>query len=298
VENLSPDMKQLAALLLLGCFLGIQPAYSWWETGHEVIARIAAAHLTPAAHTRVARILNVPDNRDAVAAALAVASLWADQTKGETHTGNWHYIDLALQDNKSDIPRRCPHENCAPARVHFFAGQLGSTTPDRRWSELDALRYLVHLVGDIHQPLHAVSDADLGGLCERLVPPVGQAKNLHGLWDGEIIEQMDHSARSLAAELNDEVGKWSSFRRDGAARGNQDDWVWESHLLAERDIYGRLHLPVEPPEFPRSCDQAPAVISHFHPRIDGLYIDDMKPVIRMQLQKGGLRLARLLNETL
>ena len=291
-------MKQVAALLVLGCILGTRQAYPWWETGHEVVARIAAAHLTPAAHTRVARILNVPDNLPAVADALATASLWADQTKAETHTASWHYIDLALQDEKSDIARRCPHENCAPARVRLFAGHLGSTTPDRRWSELDALRYLVHLVGDIHQPLHAVSDADLGGLCERLVPPVGEAKDLHALWDGGIIARMDHSARSLAAELNNEVEGWTSSRRAEATRGNQDDWVWESHLLAERHIYRRLHIPLEPVEFPRGCDEAPVAVREFHPRIDGLYIDDMKPVIRLQLQKGGLRLARLLNETL
>lgn len=291
-------MKQVAALLVLGCFWGTRQAYSWWETGHEVVARIAAAHLTPAAHTRVARILNVPDTSQAVADALGAASLWADQTKAETHTANWHYIDLALEDSKSDIPARCPHENCVPARVHLFAGRLGSTTPDRRWSELDALRYLVHLVGDIHQPLHAVSDADLGGLCERLVPPVGQAKDLHALWDGGIIERMNRSARSLAAELNQEMEGWSSLRRAEATRGNQDDWVWESHLLAERHIYRRLHLPLEPVEFPRGCDEAPRAIREFHPRIDELYIDEMKPVIRMQLQKGGLRLARLLNETL
>src|SRR5690348_12522258 len=116
-------MKQVAALLVLGCVLGTRQAYSWWETGHEVVARIAAAHLTPAAHTRVARILNVPDSPQAVADGLATASLWADQTKAETHTASWHYVDLALQDHKSDIPRRCPHENCAPARVRLFAGQ-------------------------------------------------------------------------------------------------------------------------------------------------------------------------------
>jgi S1/P1 Nuclease len=291
-------MKQLAALVFFGSFVGIQHAYSWWETGHEVVARIAAAHLTPAAHTCVARILNVPDNREAVADALAVASLWADQTKSQTHTSSWHYIDLALQDDKSDIPGRCPHENCAPARVGFFAGQLGSAVPDRRWSELDALRYLVHLVGDIHQPLHAVSNADLGGLCERLIPPVGQAKNLHALWDGGIIERMDHSARSLAAELTGDLEEWSRVRRDEAARGDQNDWVWESHLLAERHVYHRLHLPLEPVVFPRSCNTSPIAIREAHPPIDGLYIADMKPIIRLQLQKGGLRLARLLNETL
>jgi hypothetical protein len=291
-------MKQLVALVFWGCLLACRPAYPWWETGHEVVARIAAAHLTPAARTRVARILGVPDNFRAVADALAAASLWADQTKEETHTGNWHFIDLALQDSKSDIPERCPHEDCAPARIRLFAGQLASHAPGHRWSELDALRYVVHLVGDIHQPLHAISDADLGGNCEHLSQPVNNAKTLHALWDGGIIDQMHQSARSLANELNREVEDWSGSRRYRTTRGDENDWVWESHLVAERDIYRRLHIPLEPVEFPKSCGEAPRAIADFRPAIDALYIDDMKPVIRMQLQKGGLRLARLLNETL
>src|SRR5262249_52635098 len=159
------------------------PAFAWWETGHQAIARIAAANLTPAARTRVSRILGVEDTPEAVANALAQASTWADETKAETKTGNWHFIDLAIQDQKSDIPLRCKNNDCAPARIRMFAAQLASTQPvTSKWSELDALRYVVHLVGDIHQPLHTISDADLGGNCEQVNPPVGQAKNLHAIW--------------------------------------------------------------------------------------------------------------------
>ncbi len=290
-------MKRFAAFWVLCCCLGSLPAYSWWETGHKTVARIAAAHLTPAARTRVARILNVPDAPEAVADALAVASLWADETKGETHTGNWHYIDLALQDGKADIPERCPHDNCAPARIRLFAAQLASNTSGGEWSELDALRYLVHLVGDIHQPLHTISDADEGGNCEQLREPIGNAKNLHALWDGGILKEIDRDDRSLADTLDQDIDDWSSFHRYWVTRGNQDDWVWESHVLAENDIYRRLHIPVEPVEFPKGCGEAPVAITEFKPLIDSLYIDDMKPVIRMQIERGGLRLARLLNDT-
>lgn len=138
------------------------PAYPWWETGHQAIARIAAAHLTPAARTRVARILGVEDSPEAVSDALAKASTWADETKNETKTGEWHYIDLTLEDHKSDIPARCKDNDCAPARIRLFAGQLASHTSDSRWSDADALRFLVHFVGDIHQPLHDEA-LDVGG---------------------------------------------------------------------------------------------------------------------------------------
>lgn len=186
--------------IALTCCLFVPfPLLAWWETGHQVVARIAAFHLTPTARTRVATLLDVADSPEAVADALAKASTWADETKNETGTGAWHYIDLALQDTRSDIPLRCKDDDCAPARIRLFAHQLGSKAVEHRWSEQDALRYVVHFVGDIHQPLHAISDADLGGNCERLDPPVGEAKNLHALWDGVLVNELNLSDRALAS---------------------------------------------------------------------------------------------------
>ena len=291
-------MRRLSALLLSYCLLSISPAYCWWETGHQTVARIACGHLTPAARTRVARILDVPDSPDAVADALARASTWADETRVETQTGAWHYIDLAMQDAKSDIPARCLKENCAPARIRLFAAQLASRTSDARWSELDALRFLVHFVGDLHQPLHAISDADLGGNCERLEPPVGRAKNLHALWDGEIVNEITPSDKVLTEQLEGEIEALSPQKQHDTAAGNPDDWAWESHEVARKDVYWKLHVPLEPAVFPASCSEAPIAITEFKPQIDGLYIDSMKPVVRLQLVRAGLRLAKLLNESL
>lgn len=290
-------MKRLLAIWTLGCLLGLVPAYAWWQTGHKAIARLAASHLTPAARTRLARILSVPDNPTAVADALAAASVWADETKAETHTGNWHFINLNLEDDKLDISKRCPHNNCAPARIHLFAVQLAAKTPDMQWSDLDALRYVVHLIGDIHQPLHTVADDDLGGNCEILPTPVQRADNLHALWDGGILADISHSDRELANDLDKDIAAWSSFRHYWVARGNQNDWTWESHVLAVKDIYQRLHIPVEPPQHVADCQQAPAAIANFHPATGAAYIEEMKPIVRMQLEKAGLRLSRLLNET-
>ena len=240
------------------------------------------------------------DTPEALSNALAQASTWADETKGETRTGEWHYIDLTLQDSRSDIPKRCPDANCAPARIGIFETILAAKgTRSAQWNDLDSLRYLIHLAGDIHQPLHAISDADLGGNCESLEPPIDNARNLHALWDGGIINEINPNDRSLAADLEaHEIASMSAPDRNEIVRGNQDDWVWESHLLAERVVYRRLHVPTEPVLFPRRCQEAPPDIANFHPVIDSLYIDDMKPIIRMQLAKAGLRLAKLLNESL
>ena len=292
-------MKPYAAAIALSCcLLCTTPAFGWWETGHRVIARIAAAELTPASRTRVARILNVPDSPDAVSDALAAASTWADETKAETKTGAWHYIDLALQDQKSDILERCRDNNCVTARIRLFAIQLSSHPGSAPVSELDALRYLVHFVGDLHQPLHAVSDADLGGNCEHVEPPIDTAKNLHALWDGAIVNAVNPSERELAADLERNFASFTPQLRSDLAAGNQDDWAWESHKLAIKDIYERLSIPTEPVLFPASCQVAPLAVSNLTLHIDSSYMDDMKPVVREQLTKAGLRLARLLNESL
>lgn len=273
------------------------PLAAWWETGHQTVARIAAAHLTAAARTRVARILDVADNPDAVADALARASTWADETKNETHTGEWHYIDLAIQDHKSDMAARCPQDDCAPARIRSFAALLAAHPEDARWSQLDALRYVVHLVGDIHQPLHAISDADLGGNCEALDLPIGKAKNLHALWDGELVNAIEPDDKALTAELERDIAKMDEWRQRELASGHEEDWTWESHMMALREVYQRLKIPVEPVEFPAKCEDAPAEIRELRLNLGRVYINDMKPVVREQLEKAGLRLAKLLNET-
>ena len=273
------------------CLLGGLPLSAWWETGHQAIARIAAAHLTQAARARVARILDVPDTPEAVADALAKASTWADETRVQTRTGAWHYIDLAPQDTRSDIGSRCKDDNCAPARIRLFAAQLRS-------ADLDALRYVVHFVGDIHQPLHAVSDADHGGNCERLDPQIGKAKNLHALWDGELVNSLQANDRRLSAELEDRIQALSNERQSELAAGTVNDWVWESHELAIADVYKTLQIPTERVEFPASCNDAPLAISELRLQISTAYIDDMKPIVRDQLMKAGLRLAKLLNESL
>ncbi len=291
-------LSSFGKILLTYCLVCTTPAYGWWETGHRTVARLAAYHLTPAARTRLARILNVSDTPEAVADALSVASTWADETKAETKTGAWHYIDLALQDDKSDIPERCPGNNCVTARIRLFAAQLSSPAPSAAISELDALRYLVHFVGDIHQPLHTISDADLGGNCEHVDPPIDTAKNLHAVWDGAIVNALGESDRDLAADLERNLQSFTPELRKDMALGSEDDWTWESHKLAIKDIYEKLSIPTEPVLFPANCQEAPLAVSNLTLHVQSSYIDDMKPVVREQLTKAGLRLARVLNESL
>ncbi len=294
-HNLNVARSALALFLAL---LFANPAPAWWETGHRTVARIAVFHLTPAARARIARILSVPDTPESVADALSVASTWPDETKAETKTGSWHYIDLAIQDDESDIPLRCKNDDCVTARIRLFAAQLSGYASSTSVSEPDALRYLVHFVGDVHQPLHTISDADLGGNCEQIAPPIGEAKNLHAVWDGIIVNSIGESDRDLAADLERNLESFSEQLRGDLALGTETDWTWESHKLGIKDIYRSLSIPVEPVIFPANCQAAPLEISNLALHLPSSYIDDMRPVVREQLTKAGLRLARLLNDSL
>jgi hypothetical protein len=287
-----------AALSLLTSFLLFNlPAWCWWENGHRTTARLAAYYLTPATRAHLAAILKVPSDPASIADALAVASTWPDEIKKERpETGPWHYIDIALQDTEDQIPERCPGQNCVTAKIGLFSAQLiDDKSAADPTIDLDALRFLVHFVGDIHQPLHAVSDADLGGNCESLNPIYEKARNLHALWDGPLVDDINADDRALA----DDLKKQLDAKREGQLRkmagGTVNDWAWESHKLAEKEVYQRLHIPTEPVVFPESCKVAPEAILDEKITVEPGYIDAMKPVIRLQLERAALRLARLLN---
>ena len=289
--------------LVCACFLLFPaPAQGWWENGHRTVARIAAARLTAAAQTRLSKLLDVPDTPDDVAEALARASTWADEIKKDRpETVAWHYIDLTIQDKKAAFAERCPDDNCLTARIRLFRAQL--TTQKRASdpnpiSDLDALRFLVHFVGDVEQPLHSVSDADQGGNCEPLDPLRGTAKNLHALWDGYLPDTINPDDKSLAQQLSKDIDGFSARQREAMAAGTEEDWSWESHEIALAAIYRRLKIPVEPAEFPVKCSEAPEAIRTDKLDIPQSYVDAMLPVVRLQLERGGLRLARVLNESL
>ena len=283
------------ALLILG-----RPAQGWDGEGHKVVARIAARHLSAVARGRVAALLEVEDSPEAVADAMATASVWADEVKGDTGTGSWHYIDLTLQDNRTNLRERCADNDCVVARVGLFAAQLKANDPeaDTRFSDEDALRFLVHLVGDVHQPLHAISNADRGGNCEVLEDSVDGAKNLHALWDGPLVSRMGQDDAALAEELEGEIGSMAEGEAADFSAGTVEDWAWESHRLGMVNVYKKFEIAKQEIAFPLSCADAPEEILETHPQVDEEYLDAMAPVVRAQLEKAGLRLAKTLNGVL
>ena len=293
-------MRRLLAIFIPALLLLPPPASAWSNEGHKVIGRIAAAHLTPAALQRASELLDVENEPAAVASALANAAIWADQVKTETSTENWHFVDLALQDSRANFPDRCLSDDCALARVRLFTAQLTAADPevDSRFTDLDALRFLVHLVADLHQPLHVASNADSNGNCETLDPAIDDAANLHALWDRVLVSQLGPDDTVLAADLNAEIAEMTDAERAAFSSGDVEDWAWEAHRLALINIYKRLDIPKQPLAFLSDCSDAPVEIQQLRLEIDDKYLEDMQPVVREQLTKAGLRLAKLLNNIL
>jgi len=267
------DVRRRFAFLLAAVALTVpQAARAWGREGHAVIADIAQAHLTPAAYSAASLLLE-----DEGLTELAEVASWADDYR-KTHpeTAPWHYVDIPLDAPAYVASRDCAGGDCAVAKLEQFRAVLAdpsATAPQR----LEALKWVVHLVGDIHQPLHAEDNNDRGG---NQVAALGfdQPVSLHAIWDTQMIEAEDPDATSLAATLDAritpaEIAVWD--------HGSPEDWLNQSHALAI-PAYGLLGNPA-----PGSTVSVPAS-----------YISAEQQVIDVQLERAGVRLAEVLNEAL
>ena len=269
-------------------------AWAWGSDGHKIVAVIAADNLTPAAQSHVASILGVSADKRALAAAMEVASNrpdfeFRDEDKA---TAPWHFIDICLQDRRTDIPARCPSGNCVTRKIDEYSKRLKEANYDR-WGAAGDLAFLIHFVGDIHQPLHAANDADRGGNCVT-VESRSRETNLHAVWDTTVVRRLEYDIDSGRPETTAH-----KLERTYAAEEMTDSWIpaddiaWESNQVARSDIYGALHIPIE------SCQ--PTVNACLNPlghsvELDSSYLDRADALAGLQLAKAGFRLASLLNE--
>ena len=314
--------RPLATILLaLSTLAAVPSAEAWGCKGHEIVALIAERHLSDRARQIAVDLLatqltdpylthTCPETGDR----FVDASTWADDIRRiRPETGPWHFIDIPRGAPKSDLSQYCPPASgCITSALAEEVRILRdrSLAPETR---ADALRFAIHFVGDIHQPLHASTNNDLGGNCVPVTffghtPAPADARstifipNLHEVWDTEIIEQFSvgKSVWDLAQELERKfsapISAWQGQATDFAA------WAWESHELAERIVYG--HLPhLLPIQTPRPMSKCPArrevAASVGLLDLDENLADDYQTmasaVIEEQLAKAGARLAALLN---
>jgi hypothetical protein len=270
-------------------------AWAWGNQGHEIISIIAADNLSPAARQHVAEILGTASDVDSAEKAMAAASVRPDTEfrEEDRSTGPWHFIDICLQDSRSEVPARCPGGACVTAKIDEYTRRLKEGHCDQ-WGGAGDLAFLIHFIGDIHQPLHAATDADRGGNCIA-VESRPHARNLHAAWDTAVVYELEDTVDSGSPDATaHKLEQLYASQKDADTwkPGGTDDIAWESNQLARSQVYGALGIPVEPcqPDA-NSCAnalQGPVAL-------DSPYMAKASTIAGQQLTKAGFRLASLLN---
>jgi hypothetical protein len=309
------------AILLIVAVVSLpSPTRAWGCEGHQVIALLAEKQLSPHALAMVNQILtdspiDVSLNRyckEGGVDPMADSSTWADDFRTQhPETGPWHYIDIPLGTTQRDIEKFCePREGCVTRAIADQLAILRSSEIDPR-KKADALRFLIHFVGDLHQPLHATTNNDQGGNCvpvayfdalPQLRNPQTEtyAPNLHGIWDVNILARattgktVDQVASDLDQSFQVKIAHWQKGSAD------IDAWAWESYQLAAKKVYGKLpvRIPVEAPQPVMSCADDNHVsmrMLKLDEQIADPYQNMAAPVVRQQVAKAAARLALVLN---
>ncbi len=255
--------------LLVGALAVVSTAaHAWSATGHMVIAAIAKRDMTPFAFSEANRLLKVgatPRADD-----LLTAAPWADDVRNERQeTGPWHYINLHFRTDRKPVTNKPEAENAVVAIERLTKVLADKSKPDLE--RADALRYIIHFVGDLHQPLHAVArdsdehpQGDRGGNDFKIQPPASMAgtsrppTNLHSLWDGGVglfpfrerpLSPLDRAAVELQAETIAAAIPAETLR--GVDDLRPMNWAREGFAEARRTVYDLLENTVPSEEYMR-----------------------------------------------
>lgn len=272
--------KLFASAVLAAVLLPSIAANAWWEKGHRLVGQIALDHLTPVARKNVTFLLGKESLSDVAA--------WADVYRPTvTQTGNWHFTDIPGTIEIYDRDRDCPTQpgvkrgsyndkvrDCITDRIPFFEKIVADPKLDPS-ERATALKFLVHFVGDVHQPFHA-SGVEKGGNGITVLafgqPSCGSytnAKcNLHAIWDGFLIDHRKLSDKQYLKMLEADI------KASSVVAGSTDPVVWtqQSKTISDAAIV------------PSGAD------------IDEAYYQKSIPIIDRQMELGGLRLAAALND--
>jgi hypothetical protein len=279
-------------LLLLG-FLALRPAHAFGPEGHALVGDIASQYLAPRTAAALERLLRHDRFADGTASGrktLGEIASWADEIRdfnwGKARA-SWHYDNIPVCE--APDPGKYCKTSCASKRLEQQIALLGDArAPLHRRNE--ALKWVVHLIGDIHQPLHAADHHDRGGNSVQVSffgetdnAPYGPL-NLHAIWDVHIVQRLLAENGGAQGFLPAPI---SAADKTAWERGSIADWMSESHELAKFAVYRPL-----PGGF--ACGhRIGAVLA-----IDQDYYSKAAPLLAAQLRKAGVRLARILNESL
>lgn len=241
-------------------------AFAWGPLGHRIVARLAEAQLTPQAKAEVEKLLVVRDKRY-----LDQIANWPDDLRDTDpalfrRTAKLHYINFHSRDCIYDPPRDCRNGKCVVAAITKYSAILTdrSNSPAKR---AEALAFVVHFVGDVHQPLHADYRHDAGGN-DFQVRWHGHGTNLHRIWDSTMLDDAHLSTAKYTRKLQVEHAPIETG-------GTPAEWAEESCRIDRDDgVYPSSHF------------------------IDAAYVQRERPIAERRLRQAGARLAALLNRDL
>lgn len=178
---------------------------------------------------------------------------WADKYRGaHRETAAWHFVDIEI--DRPDLADACfgfpslapgqwasqgPAQDCVVNKIDEFAAELKNpSTPAAE--RILALKFVIHLIGDLHQPLHAADHRDRGGNCISLFPAVGAQNNLHAYWDVSVVNALGQSAAQIAEQLDArltpvDIEEWT--------RGTPRGWAMDTFEIGRRDAYALPSMP-------------------------------------------------------
>lgn len=255
-------LRMMIVAVTVGSILSL-PAHGWGKTGHRVTGEIAQSYLSEEASVRVREILGVED--------LAEASTWPDFMRSNRsdywrRTANpWHYVTVPEGEVYPDV--EVPEWGDAATALSSFRETLrdDTATPEE---QVLALRFTVHIIGDLHQPLHAGNGLDRGGNTYT-VTFFDKMTNLHSVWDSGLI---DHEQLSYT-EMSEWLGR-TITAQDVSAWSVTDPAIWINESASIRDTV-----------YPEERD------------LRWGYVYDQRATYRQRLKQAGIRIAAYLNET-
>ncbi len=199
-------------------------------------------------------------------------SNWADEIRADRpQTTSWHFVNIEVGSKGYDLRRDCAHDDCVVAQINRDQAVLRDPHAPQA-AKLEAFRFLIHFVGDLHQPLHAADRHDKGG--NNLAVLLNRRRsNLHRVWDEDLVEAQGSDPNAVVASIEAGLSPQDKTRM---AVGTPVDWVNETFAVGVKEIYARVP-PKGPVRLPRD------------------YARRESNVVRLQLARAGIRLAMLLN---
>ncbi len=261
------NIKYLKRILVIALFFYLPlNSMAWGVLGHRIVGEIADSYLNKKTKKEVYKILGTES--------VAMTSNWADFIKSDpsfSYLYNWHFINLKAGLTRQEVETYLETDTATDAytKINFLKTELKKKelSPDNK---LLYLRMLIHIVGDIHQPLHIGRLEDLGGNKVKIMW-FSDPANLHQVWDEKLIGMQQLSYTEYTAAINhvskSQISEWQNEPLSS--------WIYQSYQIAEK-IYADINQP----------DQ----------KLDYKYNFKYISILNQQLLKGGVHLAGLLNE--